>query len=189
MIAYQLRPALTRSAAFVAVLQGLLSGQDPTWQWRIATIIQPRDFATWREDTAQISRFRLILDRPNPHYYGNHDLERAIEGLRLQVLHLEGVAHDEEGADTSSDIFRQALDHISHGYGAGLFEGRGPDGGVTTWVKVRRALAGVVPRFSVPAWGLEEEEVSTSLLVDAIAQAPAEYTAVDLETLEAEPVK
>ncbi len=189
LIAHQLWPGVVRGTTFTGALGALLNSDDLLYDWRVQSVVEQREFSDWLKETAAVTRFRFTLERPNPHYFGNKRIEDAIESIEAQVVSLAAAAREGGSIDTKADLFRQALDHVTHEYGRGVVEGRDRDGSSTTWIKVRGAVASVLSKVRRRAVG--PEEVSEAILVDVLKDAPLdpELEAADLNSLEAEPAE
>lgn len=171
-IAYQLRPGIVREKTFTGALEGLLSSTSSVNVWSIESYVDQRDFPQWLSDYPHVTRMDVTLDRPNPNYHGRQWLESAVEGVHTESLRLVAKAIEGDALETDSELFQQAVDHVSEGYGNATIVGRDDGGTESTWVKLRGAVAGVAKRRTRRAVG--PEEVPVELLIEAISEAPSE---------------
>jgi hypothetical protein len=166
MIAYQLRPGLVREASFTGALEALLSATPTEYVWSVRQAIEARTWEEWRAEVSVITAFNIRVDRPNPHYHGNDEVEHIVEGVRVEYLRLTGSALDDAGIDADADLFRQAVDHVLRDYGRAAIHGVDQDGEESTWVKVKGTIASVTARRRVKSIG--PPEVPDDVLVGVL---------------------
>jgi hypothetical protein len=85
----------------------------------------------WRQRMSHITRVRLVVRRPNPHYQDTPDLEALINQSDAEVARLE--LQSEHGVDLNSPFLQQTIRHIEAGYGEGYLSGITSDGTESTY--------------------------------------------------------
>lgn len=171
-IVFQLYPGIVRETTFTGALEELLNASDRSmYIWRIESLAEPEDFQSWFSRTRGIRRFEFTLERPNPNYVDRPIVEHLVEDTRLETLRLSGKALQGESVDTSSGIFRQALDHVLRNYGKAKLVAEDLDGSDSTWVKGKNAESQVASKRSMAAFG--PDQAPESVLLEAAHNGPA----------------
>jgi hypothetical protein len=119
-LVFQTRGQDIRVTSFIGAIRGILrdgTGQD----WRVEAIRREMSFPEWRRTVDRVIQMRFSVEPPNPNYEGRPDVERLIEGARLNAAEI--VLRSQEGIDTDADIVVQLLDHVNLGYGSDVAVG------------------------------------------------------------------
>jgi hypothetical protein len=143
-VGFQMKPRLDRGA-FVRSLRLLMNEAAGDDLWEVRPDVRPIDFDAWLQGVDAVHNISVRVDRPNPHYGDNQEVENMIEGS-----HAEKVRIAAEGADLSvesSDVIRESIAHADRGYGSYVITGT--QGGATTRFDSERAQA--PPEVEVPA--------------------------------------
>lgn len=122
-LVFQTRGQDIRVTSFIGAIRGILrdgTGQD----WRVEAIRREMSFPEWRRTVDRVIQMRFSVEPPNPNYEGRPDVERLIEGARLNAAEI--VLRSQEGIDTDADIVVQLLDHVNLGYGSDVAVGERP---------------------------------------------------------------
>lgn len=182
LVAYQLRPGVVREESFAGALASLLNSTANPYVWTVETAVEYRSWDDWRAEVDSVTAFAMRLDKPNPHYGDDWQIENLIEDLQLEYARLAGKALEGHSVNTDDDLFRQALDHVLNNYGRAAVEGVTVEGRQSTWVKVRGMAASVMARLTVRAVGTDE--IPEDELVSVLSSERSGRAAVDLRVLE-----
>lgn len=169
-IAYQLRSEVVTERTFVGALSELLDLGAELYRWRIEPLVENSTYDAWIGTVRHVTEFHFKLERPNPHYHDDEIAERIIEDFRLKYAVLTGVAREDEGVDTESTAFRQALDHVLRGYGTASIAALDRQGGESLWVRTRGILGAVTSRRRIRSLG--GDEAPLPVLQEALRQSP-----------------
>lgn len=182
LVAYQLRPGIVREESFAGAFAALLNSAANEYVWSVETAVENQSWESWRADVSAVTAFNFRLDRPNPHYADDDEVESIIEDIRLEYARLAGKAREGEGINTDDDLFRQAVDHILRNYGRAAVDGVTRDGRESTWVKVKGLAASVVARLTATAQG--GDEIPEEELVNVLQRESVGRSGLDLAVLE-----
>ena len=178
VIVYQLRLGLVRETTFTGALEELLNSNSLPYEWSIESYVEERSFEEWLGYFPAVTRFDVTLDRPNPNYCGATWVESAVEGTHSESLRLVAKAPEGESLDTASELFQQAVDHVTRNNGQAKIVGHDKEGAESTWVKLRGVAARVAGRRVRRAVG--EEEAPVEVLMEAFSAAPSTLDLVNL---------
>lgn len=185
LVAYQLRPGVVREESFTGALAELLNSTSNEYQWSVETATETLTWDEWQGTVDRVTAFAFRLEKPNPHYEDDWRVEDIIEDLRLEYARLTGKALDDQGVDTESDLFQQALDHVLRNYGRASIEGMTAEGREGIWIKIKNMAASVITRLTVRARG--EDEIPQEELVTVLRDEPVGHRSrVDLGAFEDE---
>jgi len=156
-IAYQVRPGTVRENTFIGAFSALLnagSGDDPYWS--IEAFTRDMEYPSWRKTIDHVERLDVTVDRPNPHYADDKEVENAVEGLRAERLRLVASARAGEDLNLDFPLVDQAIDHVLRGYGQAKIVAETHEGSPSTWVKLRGRVGSVLRIRSRRASGSTE---------------------------------
>jgi len=122
-LVFQTRGQDIRVTSFIGAIRGILR-EVTREDWRVEAVRREMSFPQWRRTVERVVQMRFSVEPPNPNYEGRPDVERLIEGARLNAAEI--VLRSEEGIDTEADIVVQLLDHVNLGYGSDVAVGERP---------------------------------------------------------------
>lgn len=129
LVSFQLLPRLVQPTAVTSILQSLLNAAEFPG-WKVTLISVPKSFDEWLDTVAGIAKFDISLTYPNPNWAGREKVERLVEELKAETVTVKAKAFKDSYIDTNSDWFRQAMDHVMHGYGRAILTGPDKDTGI-----------------------------------------------------------
>lgn len=113
-LAYQVRAPQISAAAFIKALQALMNEASPLPRWRVSRIERDESYAEWRGRAKRVSKVRVKVRRPNPHY-DFKPVEDLVEDLNAKVATLSAAADpdDPQGIDTDDEFLNQMISHAT----------------------------------------------------------------------------
>jgi hypothetical protein len=118
-IAFQIRGHEIRVRSFTLAFEELLNGASPTERWRVEPELRQMPFPQWAHSVDRVVLVRATLERPNPHYHGQHRIEDMVEESRAKMveLALRADLDSPQGLDIAAPIIQEALEHADRNYG------------------------------------------------------------------------
>lgn len=117
-LAIQSRPMLKLNG-LIGAIEAILSEDE--FKWRIRSPREHMTFSDWRASVERVTKVRLRVIKPNPHYRDTPNLEALLEQAEAEVATLEIEAVG--GIDTDSTFIVESQEHIDAGYGEGVYRG------------------------------------------------------------------
>lgn len=117
-LAIQSRPLLKLNG-LIGAIEALLSEDD--FRWRISSPRAVMSFSEWRASVERVTKVRLRVVKPNPHYRDTPNLEALLEQAEAEVVLMELQA--ESGIDTDATFIAESQEHIDAGYGEAIYRG------------------------------------------------------------------
>lgn len=117
-IAIQTRPQLKLNG-LIGAIEALLS--EDRFRWRVRSTRAELTFAQWRASVERVTRVRLRVVRPNPHYRDTPNLEALLEQAEAEVVSME--IQSDLGIDTAAPFIEESQQHIDAGYGEAVYQG------------------------------------------------------------------
>lgn len=182
VIAFQLRTGVVRDTTFTGALQHLLFPEEDS-AWSVESLVQPLELSDWLQRVEQVTQMSLSLERPNPHYGKNDQIEALLEGTHSKAVRISARAEAGESVDIRFPLFQQALDHVLRNYGRAKLVGTQADGEESEFVKPRGSAAAVPTHRRRTAIG-GEEAPNELLLSELAAPLPQGTQAADLQSVD-----
>ncbi|WP_154606762.1 hypothetical protein [Rhodococcus sp. AQ5-07] len=140
------------------------------FDWILTPLAYETNYENWFQSVERVIRFDFTLDRPNPHYGDDYLIEQLVEQTHVEHLRLAGSAPSDEGVNTESEPFRQALDHVARNYGRATLTGVDENNDETVWTKFKGVASRTLARVRTRGPG---PQASADELMGAISNIPA----------------
>lgn len=114
----QSRPLLKLNG-LIGAMEALLT--EDQFRWRIRSPRAHMTFRDWRASVDRVTKVRLRVVKPNPHYRDTPNLEALLEQAEAEVVVMEMQA--ETGIDTDATFIAESQEHIDAGYGEAVYRG------------------------------------------------------------------
>lgn len=133
-VVFQTRGSEISPQSFSGALQALLNANSQTERWRVRRYRSEVTYKAWIGRVERLDHVRIKVERPNPHYHGNDQVEAIVEGLRAEVAQLSAKADPDDplGLDKDADLLNQLVAH-GEDYGEVNADGVGADGQKTVF--------------------------------------------------------
>lgn len=114
-VAFQLRPGLIRVKSFTGALQALMNEASPVNRWRVTQEREEVSFDDWAAGVDRISRLRVKLEPPNPHYGDRDRVKELVEGANARMTQVMWAADEAalDGLDVNDAFIREAIEHAT----------------------------------------------------------------------------